>query len=74
MRPRIQKHPTLVASTTSDETIQDLCKFNRRQHHKESKKKSYILMVFGIKKTITKKEYNDYILKGLTDLVRIEYA
>lgn len=74
MRPRISRQPKLVASSTDDTTIQDLCRFNRRQSHKESKKKSYILTMFGIKKTITKQEYNDYISKGLTDLVRIEYA
>lgn len=73
MRPRIQKHPTLVASTTSDETIQELCAYNRRQAYKSNKKKSYILICFGIKKTITKQEYNDYISKGLTDLVKIQY-
>lgn len=74
MRPRINKTPKLVASSSNDETIQDLCRFNRRQSHKESKKKSYILICFGLKKTISKKEYNDYISKGLTDLVRIEYV
>ena len=62
MRPRIQKHPTLVASTTQDETIQDLCRFNR------------ILICFGIKKTITKLEYDYYISQGLTNLVKVEYA
>lgn len=74
MRTRISHQPKLVASSSDDTNIQDLCRFNRRQHHKESKKKSYILMIFGIKKTITKKEYDDYISKGLTDLVRVEYA
>lgn len=74
MRPRIQKHPTLVASTTSDETIQDLCRFNRKQSHKEKTIKSYILMCFGMKKTITKSEYDYYNSLGLTDLIRIEYA
>jgi mannose-1-phosphate guanylyltransferase len=74
MRPRIQKHPTLVASTTSDETIQDLCRFNRKQPHKEKTIKSYILMCFGIKKTITKLEYDYYISQGLTNLVRVEYV
>ena len=72
MRPRIQKHPVLVASTTNDATIQDLCRFNRKQSHK-ALHKSYILTCFGIKKTITKQEYNDYVLKGLTDLVKIQY-
>jgi mannose-1-phosphate guanylyltransferase len=74
MRPRIQKHPKLVASTTSDETIQDLCRFNRKQSHKEKTIKSYILICFGIKKTITKSEYDYYASQGLTDLIRIEYA
>lgn len=74
MRPRIQKHPTLVASTTQDETIQDLCRFNRKQSHKQKTIKSYILMCFGIKKTITKLEYDYYISQGLTDLVKIEYV
>ena len=74
MRPRIQKHPKLVASTTSDETIQSLCRFNRKQSHKEKTIKSYILMCFGIKKTITKSEYDYYTSQGLTDLVRVEYA
>lgn len=31
-------------------------------------------MCFGIKKTITKTEYDYYVSQGLTDLVRIEYA
>ena len=74
MRPRIQKHPTLVASTTSDETIQDLCRFNRKQSHKEKTIKSYILTCWGLTKTITKREYDYYISQGLTNLVRIEYA
>lgn len=74
MRPRIKKHPILVASTTSDETIQSLCSYNRKQLHKEKTIKSYILMCFSIKKTITKTEYDYYISQGLTDLVRIEYA
>ena len=74
MRPRIQKHPTLVASTTQDETIQSLCSHNRKQSHKERTIKSYILMCFGIKKTITKLEYDYYVSQGLTELVRVEYA
>lgn len=74
MRPRIKKHQTLVASSSDDTNIQDLCRFNRKQSYKESKKKSYILMCFGLKKTISEREYNDYISKGLTDLVRIEYV
>lgn len=72
MRPRIKKYPKLVALTSNDATIQDLCRFNRRQSHKVSHK-SYILTCFGIKKTITKKEYEDYISKGLTNLVKIQY-
>lgn len=74
MRPRIQKHSTLVASTTSDETIQSLCRYNRKQSHKEKTIKSYILMCFGLKKTITKTEYEYYISQGLSDLVKIEYV
>lgn len=74
MRPRIKKHQTLVASTSNDETIQSLCRFNRKQSYKESKKKSYILTCWGLKKTISEREYNDYISKGLTDLVKIEYV
>lgn len=73
MRPRISHQPKLVASSTNDATIQDLCRFNRKQSHKDPKKKSYILTCFGLKKTISEREYNDYISKGLTDLVRIEY-
>lgn len=74
MRPRIQRHPTLVASTTSDETIQDLCRFNRKQSHKQRTIKSYILTCWGIKKTISKTEYDYYNSLGLTDLIRIEYV
>ena len=74
MRPRITKTPKLVASTTNNATIQDLCRFNRKQSHKERTIKSYILMCFGIKKTITKSEYDYYNSLGLTDLIRIEYA
>ena len=31
-------------------------------------------MCFGMKKTITKSEYDYYNSLGLTDLIRIEYA
>lgn len=31
-------------------------------------------MCFGMKKTITKSEYDYYASQGLTDLIRIEYA
>lgn len=74
MRPRIQKHPTLVASTTQDETIQSLCSYNRKQSYKEKTIKSYILICWGLKKTITKTEYDHYISQGLSDLVKIEYV
>jgi hypothetical protein len=74
MRPRITKTPKLVVSSSNDETIQNLCRFNRKQSHKESKRKSYILTCWGLKKTISKAEYDDCVLKGLTDLVRIEYV
>lgn len=47
---------------------------NRKQSHKEKTIKSYILMCFGIKKTITKLEYDYYISQGLTDLVKVEYV
>lgn len=73
MRPRIKKHPTLVASTTSDETIQELCRFNRKQSHKQRIIKSYILTCWGLKKTISKAEYDMYVSQGLTDLVKIQY-
>lgn len=74
MRPRISHQPKLVASSSDDATIQSLCRFNRRQSHKQKTVKSYILICFGLKKTISEREYNDYISKGLTDLVRIEYV
>ena len=74
MRPRIQRKSALVASSVDDATIQDLCRFNRKQSHKESKRKSYILTCWGLKKTITKTEYDYYNSLGLTDLIRIEYA
>jgi hypothetical protein len=74
MRKRIQRKPVLVASSSNDATIQDLCRFNRKQSHKEKTIKSYTLMCFGIKKTITKSEYDYYNSLGLTDLIRIEYV
>lgn len=74
MKPRIKKYPTLVASSTEDATIQSLCKFNRKQSHKEHTIKSYILTCWGFKKTITKTEYDYYHSLGLTDLIKIEYA
>lgn len=73
MKSRIRKHPILVASTSEDAAIQELCAFNRKQAHKTSKKKSYILTCWGIKKTISKKEYEHYLSKGLNSLVKIEY-
>lgn len=75
MRPRIKTAPKLVASTTNDETTQDLCAHNRKTHKQIPKIiKSYILVCFGMKKTITKTEYDYYASLGLTDLIRIEYA
>lgn len=74
MRTRISRQPKLVASSNDDTTIQDLCKFNRKQSHKERTIKSYILTCWGLKKTISKAEYDYYTSQGLTDLVRIEYA
>ena len=74
MRPRITKTPILVASTTNNAIIQDLCRFNRKQSHKERTIKSYILTCWGLKKTITKTEYDYYNSLSLTDLIRIEYA
>lgn len=75
MRPRIKTTTKLVASTTNDKTIQDLCAYNRRTHKQAPKIiKSYILMCFGKKKIITKAEYDYYASQGLTDLIKIEYA
>ena len=74
MRPRIKTTPKLVASSSNDTTIQDLCRFNKKQSHKERTIKSYILTCWGLKKTITKTEYDYYNSLGLTDLIRIEYA
>ena len=74
MRPRIKTTPTLVASTTNDATIQDLCAYNRRAHKQTPKtNKSYILTCWGLKKTISKAEYDMYVSQGLTDLVKIIY-
>lgn len=74
MRPRIKTTPTLVASTTNDATIQDLCAYNRRTHKQTPKtNKSYILTCWGLKKTISKQEYDMYVAQGLTDLVKIIY-
>lgn len=74
MRPRISHQPKLVASSVNDATIQDLCAYNRRTHKQTPKtNKSYILTCWGLKKTISKVEYDDYVSKGLTDLVKIEY-
>lgn len=75
MRPRIKTTPKIVASSSNDTTIQSLCSFNRRAHNETPKTtKSYILICFGMKKTITKSEYDNYASLGLTDLIRIEYA
>lgn len=75
MRPRIKTTPILVASTTNDATIQDLCAYNRRTHKQTPKtNKSYILTCWGLKKTISKAEYDMYVSQGLTDLVKIEYV
>lgn len=74
MRPRIKTTPKLVASSSNDVTIQDLCAYNRRTHKQAPKtNKSYILTCWGLKKTISKAEYDMYITQGLTDLVRIIY-
>ena len=74
MRPRIQRNPVLVASSKEDATIQDLCAYNRRTHKQTPKtNKSYILTCWGLKKTISKAEYDMYVLQGLTDLVKIIY-
>lgn len=72
MRPRIKAIPKIVASSSNDEAIQSLCAFNRRQAHKKPVK-SYILTCWGLKKTISKSEYDMYISQGLNDLVRIIY-
>lgn len=74
MRPRIKTTPKLVASSSNDATIQDLCAYNRRTHKQTPKtNKSYILTCWGLKKTITKQEYDMYVSQGLTDLVKIIY-
>ena len=68
----------ILASSSNDEAIQSLCKYNRKYTQDCTKrpriKKTYILMCFGIKKTITKTEYDYYVSQGLTDLVRVEYV
>ena len=46
MRTRISNQPKLVASSSDDTTIQDLCKFNRKQSHKEKNYKIIYLNVF----------------------------
>lgn len=74
MRPRIKTTPKLVASSSNDATIQDLCAYNRRTHKQTPKtNKSYILTCWGLKKTISKQEYDMYVSQGLTDLVKIIY-
>ncbi len=74
MRPRIKTTPKLVASSSNNATIQDLCAYNRRTHKQTPKtNKSYILTCWGLKKTITKQEYDMYVSQGLTDLVKIIY-
>ena len=74
MRPRIQRKSVLVASSVDDATIQDLCTYNRRTHKQTPKtNKSYILTCWGLKKTISKAEYDMYVSQGLTDLVKIIY-
>jgi hypothetical protein len=74
MRPRIKTTPKLVASSVDDATIQDLCAYNRRTHKQTPKaNKSYILTCWGLKKTISKAEYDMYVSQGLTDLVKIIY-
>lgn len=65
MRPRIKNYPKLVASTSKDATIQELCAFNRKQAHKTyNPKKSYILNIFGVKKKISAKEAEYYRKQG----------
>ena len=74
MRPRIKTTPKLVASSSNDITIQELCAYNRRTHKQTPKtNKSYILTCWGLKKTISKAEYDMYVSQGLTDLVKIIY-
>lgn len=74
MRPRIKTTPKLVASSSNDTTIQELCAYNRRTHKQTPKtNKSYILTCWGLKKTISKAEYDMYVSQGLTDLVKIIY-
>jgi hypothetical protein len=75
MRPKIKTTPKLVASSSNDATIQELCAYNRRTHKQTPKtNKSYILTCWGLKKTISKAEYDMYVSQGLTDLVKIEYV
>jgi hypothetical protein len=69
--------PKIVASSSNDEAIQSLCRYNRKHTQDCTKrqriKKTYILMCFGKKKIITKAEYDMYVSQGLTDLVKIIY-
>ena len=75
MRPRIHKTSKIVASTTNDTTIQELCSFNRRTHNQQPKtNKIFTLTCFGLKKVISESEYNHYASQGLTDLIRVEYV
>ena len=54
MRPRIHKTSKIVASTTNDITIQQLCSFNRRIHNQQPKtNKIFTLTCFGLKKVIS---------------------
>ena len=70
--------PKIVASSSNDEAIQSLCRYNRKHTQDCTKrqriKKTYILMCFGMKKTITKAEYDYYASQGLTNLIKIEYV
>lgn len=60
MKPRINKKPIIVASTSKDPKIQALCKFNLNNMLKDLRKKSTIMTVFGIKKTFNKNDLLRY--------------
>lgn len=68
-RPRLNKQPLLVASTSNDFATQTICKHNNRLINK-TKKTSYILTCFGKSKNITKQEYNNCIKLGLETFVK----
>lgn len=58
-RPRIKPKSVILASTTNDPKIQALCKFNRDQLFSK-KGKIYTISCFGIKKQVSKEEYDTF--------------